>query len=274
VRKLEHGQELIETAQKYNIDVTKIKPILLDVTNTEQIAAAVETVEAFVGDRGLYGLFNNAGIAPSNDVHGNSVEFFPIEDFRNMFEVNFFGLLQTTKAFLPLIRRRKGRIISNTSIAGFVAAPFSGAYASSKFAVEALSDAMRRELYPHGVFVSVLEPGYISTPIFQGITVTEYQPQGVYADAEISSRLQFAKAALQYAMSPRVTSDAVVHAMRAVQPQTRYIVGGMSTIVRLLSHLPDTWLDFIFRAGEGQNLITDAEVDELLDSAQDAKFEL
>jgi NAD(P)-dependent dehydrogenase (short-subunit alcohol dehydrogenase family) len=159
-----------------------------------------------------------------------------------------------------------------------VAAPFCGAYASSKFAVEALSDALRRELHPHGVLVSVLEPGYITTPIFQGISsmAEKFQPskENVYAPAELASRRQFAKAALQFGMSPRVTSEAVVHAMRAVQPQTRYIVGGMSTIVRLISFLPDTWIDYIMRLGEGQNLITNAEIVELMDNAQDAKFEL
>jgi NAD(P)-dependent dehydrogenase (short-subunit alcohol dehydrogenase family) len=274
VRKPEHGDELIETAKKYNIDASKLKPILLDVTNTEQIAAAVETVAEFVGDRGLYGLFNNAGIAPSNDIHGTSVEYFPMEDFRHTFEINYFGLLQTTKAFLPLIRRRKGRIISNTSVSGFVAVPFVGAYASSKFAVEALSDSLRRELYPHGVFVSVLEPGYIKTPIFQGVTIKEYQPQGLYAQAEMQGRRQFTKAALQTAMSPRVTSEAVVHAMRAVQPKTRYVVGGMSTIIWLITFFPDTWVDFILRAGEGHNLITDEEIDQLMDMSKDEKFEL
>jgi NAD(P)-dependent dehydrogenase (short-subunit alcohol dehydrogenase family) len=247
---------------------------LLDVTNTEQIAAAVETVEEFVGDRGLYGLFNNAGIANMNNIHGNSVEYYPMEDFRRTFEVNYFGLLQTTKAFLPLIRRRKGRIISNTSLAGFIAGPFAGGYASSKFAVEALSDSLRRELYPHGVLVSVLEPGFITTPILQGFSVTDYQAQGVYAQAEMQGLRQATKMALKTAMSPRVTSEAVVHAMRAVQPKTRYVVGGMSAIVRLLACLPDTWLDFITRAGEGQDLITDDECERLKDSAKDEKFEL
>jgi NAD(P)-dependent dehydrogenase (short-subunit alcohol dehydrogenase family) len=274
VRKPEHGNELLEEAKKYKIDETKLKPILMDVTNSEQIEAAVETVAEFVGDRGLYGLFNNAGIFPSNDIHGNSVEYGPMEDARRTFEINYFGLLQTTKAFLPLIRRRKGRIVNNSSVLGFVAGSFVSAYASSKFAVEALSDSLRRELHPHGVFVSVVEPGFIKTRLLQ-VSIEEYQPQCVYAKVEIRKRRHFAKGALLTGMSPRLTtSAAVMHAMmRAVQPKTRYVVGGMSTFLRLLAYVPDTWADFVLRTGEGLSVIADDEIHLLREMVTDEKFE-
>jgi len=265
VRKPEHGEELLKSAEHYEIDVERVKPIILDVTKKEQIEAAVETVSAFVGDRGLYGLFNNAGIGtdPVNPPQSYSVEHFPMESYRRMFEVNFFGLLQVTKAFLPLVRRRRGRIISNTSGAGIFSGPFVSCYAGSKFAVEALSDSLRRELDPHGVRVSVLEPGYIATPIFStGSLVPE--GEGVYAEMEQGWFIQIYKAALD-AHSPRVTSEAVVHAMRAKTPKTRYLVGQMIGITRVLASLPDTWADAVLRAGRSREGFTEEELQQFKD---------
>lgn len=288
VRKPEHGQELIEAAKKYDIDTDKVKPIILDVTKPEQIDAAVETVTQFVGrkDRGLYGLFNNAGIG-NHHPNGNSVENFPMEEYRRVFEVNYFGLLQTTKAFLPLLRRGKGgRILSNTSVAGIFAGPFCGAYCSSKFAVEALSDSLRRELHPHGVKVSVLQPGFIKTPILQGFSQSlsdDALAGNIYASREIVGQRKAAKIALEQAASPRVTSDAVVHAMRSVHPKTRYVVGGMSGIVRFLASLPDSWVDFLMMCvaagdegggGEAVPIVTEEEMESLLAVSRDTAFEL
>lgn len=270
VRKVEHGDELLETAKQIKVDASKLKPILLDVTKSDQIAAAVETVAEFVGDRGLYGLFNNAGIG-FNDPQGNSVEQYPMEYYRQTFDVNFFGLVETTKAFLPLIRRRKGRIINNTSISGFMAGPFTSAYASSKFAVEALSNSLRRELYPHGVKVSVLEPGFVKTPILKGY-LQEANKDGPYAQQDIQSRRQGLKLSLD-AASPQVTSEAVVHAMRAPRPKTRYIVGYLSQPCRFLALLPDAWLDTVMRYTNSNNIVSDLEMKKLMATAAASDYE-
>lgn len=272
VRQLEeHGQQLVQEAQKNQIDTSKIKPILLDVTKEDQVLAAVETVRQFMGDRGLYGLFNNAGIG-----YYGAVEDTTMEDYRRIFEVNYFGLLQVTKAFLPLLRQRRGRIISNTSIAGKMAGTFFSAYASSKFAVEGFSDALRREVAPFGVSVSLLEPGLIKTPIFEHSKkdFLYEEKKSIYsATAHVTGR-KFMKLALDGA-SPRVTSQAVVHAMRAPKPKLRYMVGYMAGLYTIFLRLPDEWVDALMAADtkSEKGLISDEEVERLIEQSKDEEFE-
>ena len=277
VRKMEHGEELLQSATKFEIDASKIKPLLLDVTKPEQVEAAVKEVRSIVGDEhGLYGLFNNAGVLNTvYDDEGRSIEHIPMNTVRHVFEVNYFGLLQVTKAFLPLIRRRKGRIISNTSLSGRFASPFMSAYSSSKFAVESLMDSLRREVWDFGVSVSVLQPGYIRTPIFHTLKqLITFRGVGVYATHEVASVRQFGKGAVDECPSPRVTSQAVVHAMRSPTPQTRYTVGGMSGIVQFFSWLPDAWADALLMAGrDSAPTISDQEILHLMETVQE-EFEL
>ena len=275
VRKLEHGEELLQSATKFEIDPSKIKPILLDGTKPEQIQAAVEEVRSIVGDdHGLYGLFNNAGVSGQTaENEGLSVEHISTQTVRQIFEVNYFGLLQVTQAFLPLIRRRKGRIVSNTSIAGRLATPFVSAYSSSKYAVEAMMDSLRREVYGLGVHVSILEPGIIMTPImthFQDIL--KFRGKGVYAQTEEIGMRSVAKTILDHSQSPRVTSRAVVHAMRSSMPQTRYLVGGMSGAVQFMISLPDSWTDVLvwLKRTKLAKTVTD---DELMELAKQTRFE-
>lgn len=156
VRKTEDGAALQQAIGD------QVTPLLLDVTNGEQIAAAQAAVTTMVGERGLAGLVNNAGIAV-----GGPLEFMPLDEFHRQMEVNVYGALAVTQAFLPLLRQAKGRIINMSSIAGLAASPFLGPYAASKFALEALSDALRLELHPWEIEVVLIEPGNIATPIWQ-----------------------------------------------------------------------------------------------------------
>lgn len=279
VRELKHGQELLQEASAYSeIDISKIRPLVLDVTKPEQIAQAVETVSQFVGnEHGLYGLFNNAGIGTdlSLEMEGSSVEHMPLEKTRRVFEVNYFGVLQVTKAFLPLLRQRRGRIVMNTSIAGIFSAPFLGTYSSSKFALEALSDSLRRELQPHGVLVSILQPGFIHTPILQMYQhALQGGGHGVYAAHEVQHFKGAIQNAADTAAHPRVTSQAVIHALRAKLPQTRYLVGGLSGMVWFLSLLPDQWADAVVRLG-GKVTISDEQLHQAIEAGrQRNKFEL
>jgi len=139
----------------------RLSTLELDVTDAGQIAAAVTAVEQLVGDDGLWGLFNNAGIAV-----GGPLEFVPIADLRWQLEVNVVGQVAVTQAFVPLLRRARGRILTTGSMAGYSTIPGLGPYSMSKHAVEAMSDALRRELRPWGIEVSLLEPGSISTEIW------------------------------------------------------------------------------------------------------------
>jgi NAD(P)-dependent dehydrogenase (short-subunit alcohol dehydrogenase family) len=106
-------------------------------------------------------LVNNAGVA-----YGGPVELLDIEELRRAFEVNFFGVIAVTQAFLPLLRAGRGRIVNMSSISGMVASPFLSPYSTSKWALEALSDAMRVELASWNIHVSVIQPGAINTPIW------------------------------------------------------------------------------------------------------------
>ena len=121
------------------------------------MAAAAERVGAE-----LHVLVNNAGIAVSGPV-----EVVPVEDWRRQMEINLLGQVAVTRALLPAVLRARGHIVNMSSIGGRVANPLFGPYSASKFALEAMSDALRREVAPHGVRVVVVEPGGIATPIWE-----------------------------------------------------------------------------------------------------------
>eukprot|EP00567_Pseudictyota_dubia_P009336 CAMPEP_0197438876 /NCGR_PEP_ID=MMETSP1175-20131217/5756_1 /TAXON_ID=1003142 /ORGANISM="Triceratium dubium, Strain CCMP147" /LENGTH=338 /DNA_ID=CAMNT_0042968689 /DNA_START=27 /DNA_END=1043 /DNA_ORIENTATION=+ len=267
VRKTEHGDALIRSAETFGVDPNKIKPIILDATNSKHISQGVKSVASFVGDRGLRGLFNNAGIAsvPASQKASLAVEHTDLALFRKTFDVNFFGLVEVTQAFLPLLRKGGGRVVMNSSVAGWLGGPFFSAYASSKHAVEGFSDSLRRELDPLGVKVSVIEPGYVTTPLFSG-----YIPEGLepYSEAERKAAKVAWKSAIG-APSPRVTSEAVIHAMRAQTPKIRYIVGKDAGILKIIRNLPFSWVDAMLRSmNENGDEISVAELTELTEEAR------
>ena len=130
-------------------------------TDGGQIAAAAETVGRAVGDAGLAGLVNNAGI-----VVAGPLEILPLDQLRLQFEVNVVGQIAVTQAFLPLLRKARGRIVNMSSLNGRIASPYLAPYAASKHALEAMNNAMRVELRAWGIRVSVIEPGATTTPIW------------------------------------------------------------------------------------------------------------
>ena len=139
----------------------RLTPVMLDVTDDEAISAAAALLTAELGEAGLDGLVNNAGVAiPS------PLETMPIEAFRRQIEVNLTGQVAVTQAMLPLIRSARGRIVFVSSIGGRIAFPLTGAYHAAKFGVEAVGDVFRQELRRWGISVSVVEPGSIDTPIW------------------------------------------------------------------------------------------------------------
>ena len=148
VRKRADGEALQAQAS------AKLTPVELDITNSNEIAAALKTIAGEVGDAGLTGLVNNAGIGVVGPL-----EIVSLDELRRQFEVNVIGLIAVTQALLPLLRKARGRVVNMSSIAGRAAMPYMGPYAASKHALEALSDALRIELQHTGVRVSVIEPG-------------------------------------------------------------------------------------------------------------------
>jgi NAD(P)-dependent dehydrogenase (short-subunit alcohol dehydrogenase family) len=204
-----------------------IIPIMLDVTDELSITRSVEVVQRAVGAAGLGGLVNNAGI-----VIGSPLEVIPLSQLRKQLEVNVIGQIAVTQAFLPLLRRGRGRIVNMGSIAGRGTIPLLGPYSASKYALEALTDALRMELQPWGIQVSIIEPGAIATPIWEksakeaeGLeaSVSE-EARALYGEAVIRIREAIAQAA-QRAIPPDAVVQAVHHALTATHPRTRYLVG-------------------------------------------------
>src|SRR4051794_39187352 len=131
----------------------RLVPVILDVTDPEQIAAAAERIGA-ESDEGLQGLVNNAGVAVPGPL-----ETIPLDDLRHQLEVNLVAYVAVTQALLPQIRRAAGRVVFLSSIGGRIAFPFAGPYHASKFATEAIGDVFRQELRPWGIEVAIVEPG-------------------------------------------------------------------------------------------------------------------
>jgi NAD(P)-dependent dehydrogenase (short-subunit alcohol dehydrogenase family) len=244
VRRAEDGEALRAAGGSH------VVPVRLDVTDAATIAAAVEAIAAANGERALAGLVNNAGI-----VVAGPLEFLPLDALRQSLEANVVGLLALTQACLPLLRAGRGRIVNMGSISGRFASPLLGPYAASKFAVEALSDSLRRELAPWGIPVAVVEPGAVATPIWEKSAASAQalldglpaQAHGYYgADVENAKRraLRSARTGI-----PAEAVAAVVHAaLTAARPRTRYLVGRDARIGALMARwLPDRVLDLYAR---------------------------
>src|SRR2546426_8845647 len=148
-------------------------PVQMDVPDTASIARARAEVERALGGAPLAGLVNNAGIPVAGPL-----ELLPLDELRRVLEVNLVGAVAVTQAFLPLLKAARGRIVNISSLAGRAALPFLGPYAASKFALEALSDSLRRELWPFGIEVIVIEPGNIQSKIWdkvEAMDLTRYR---------------------------------------------------------------------------------------------------
>ncbi|MFJ6671621.1 SDR family NAD(P)-dependent oxidoreductase [Actinosynnema sp. NPDC091369] len=246
VRKTEDGDRLAADCPS-----GRVEHVVLDVTDEASIAAAAEEVAAKVGGRGLWGLVNNAGICVSAPL-----EVVPTDVLRRQLEVNVVGQLAVTQAFLPQLRTARGRLVNVTSGLGTVAIPYLGPYSAAQFAKEGMSDALRRELAPMGVSVSVVSPGAIWTPIWgkiaqEGHDALSAAPARV-ADLYRATFLRFLQfneqAAKDSKTRPAEVAAAIDSALTSAKPKTRYRIG---TDVRrgsfLARVLPDTAVDSMFR---------------------------
>ncbi|UCC31405.1 MAG: SDR family oxidoreductase [Phycisphaerales bacterium] len=224
----------------------RLTPILVDVTKADSIASAARTVASAVGDDGLHGLLNNAGIVVSGPL-----ECLPIDELRRQLEVNVVGQVAVTQAFAPLLRKGSGRIVNMGSDCGQIAAPFLGAYCASKYALEALTDALRMELRPHGIYVCIIEPGSIDTPLWnkslaEGDRLMKTLPDeahDLYGPAMTRTRKAATKMA-QASIAATAVAKAVARALTARRPKPRYIVGHDARLrIALARFLPSRILD-------------------------------
>lgn len=223
-----------------------LTPVLIDVTDQSSIDAARDAVASAVGTAGISGIVNNAGIAV-----GGPIEFIPLDELRQQIEVNVIGQVAVTQAFMPLLRKQRGRTVFMGSIAGRVSSPFVGPYAVSKHAIEAITDAMRQELRPWGMQVAVIEPGSIKTPIWEkSDAIAERlehllpaEGHRLYGAAIVILRKFLAETGMR-GIPPDEVAKAVEHALTARKPKTRYLVGNDARLQAALRVvIPDRILD-------------------------------
>jgi len=224
-------------------------PLVFDVTDAAALQGVVAQVADALAGQGLKALINNAGIS-----HSGPLMHQPLQELRDMFDVNVFSLLTVTRAFLPLLGARPGtdhapgRIVNIGSVSGAVTVPFMGGYSAAKHAVEALSQGLRRELRPYGIEVSTIEPGFIRSRMFEKAAPSEASER--YADTAVAAAWRKFNQALlgmeRAAQPPESVARVVRDAIEAAKPRTRYPLDPVWRVGRLL---PDRVFDhLIFRS--------------------------
>ena len=218
-----------------------MRPLRLDVTDHDSIKAAAASVAA--SGVPLFGLVNNAGIAV-----GGPLEFLPLDQLRRQFEVNVFGAVAVSQAFLPHLREQRGRLVFVGSVSGRIAVPTIGPYGASKFALRAIADVLRIELAPAGISVSLVEPGSVKTPIWQKARdsrddlVRALGPQAMtHYRAPLERMFRRTEQVERDAMPVERVTSAIVHALTARRPKTNYLVGSFAASI--VGALPTTWRD-------------------------------
>jgi NAD(P)-dependent dehydrogenase (short-subunit alcohol dehydrogenase family) len=242
VRRPEDGDKLAAEAGN------GLTPLIIDVTDIASITAAVKDVTVRLQGRGLDGLVNIAGVGVSGPL-----EYVTTAEVLRIFQVNVFGQLAVTQAFLPLIRQARGRIVNMSSVGAHLALPFGGVLTASKGALGLMSDALRMELRPFGIRVCVVEPGAIRTPAVEKTlgdvegSIRRLPTEGARWYGNMFRA--FTKRAYVTELNgspPEVVARAVHHALTAARPRIRYTVGKGSKLLTILPRLlPDRLLDSI-----------------------------
>ncbi|WP_424950182.1 SDR family NAD(P)-dependent oxidoreductase [Deinococcus sp.] len=226
----------------------RIEPVILDITRAADIAAVAARVAADPLGRRLRAVVNNAAIAINAPV-----ETLPLSEWRRLFEVNLFGHIALTQALLPALHVSRGRVVNVSSVGGKVSMATYGPYAATKFALEAVSDSLRRELAPLGVQVVVIEPGGVRTEMASSVAssaallAADMTPEqrGRYGDllqAVVNQQAAFTGSG----MSPERVARVIAAATATARPRTRYTVGRDAATLSLLAFiLPDRVLDWI-----------------------------
>ncbi|XP_053907268.1 retinol dehydrogenase 16-like [Cuculus canorus] len=244
----EHGAEQLRAGAS-----SRLQTVLLDVTSSQSIANAASWVREHVGNQGLWGLVNNAGIA----IPIAPNEWLTKDDFTKVLDVNLLGLIEVTLSLLPLLRRARGRVVNVASVAGRISF-FGGGYCISKFGVEAFSDILRREMRPFGVQVSIIEPGTFCTAMTDPATVRNTlkhlweqlpaETQAAYGHGYLEAYTQ-RSTLLQHLSSARLSpvTAAMAHALLARCPRSRYAAGWDAQLLFLpLSYCPSWLSDAVF----------------------------
>ena len=227
-----------------------IEPLMIDITNPDHIRALATRVNGDLQGRAVRALVNNAGMGVNAPF-----EVFPIDEWRHLFEVNFFGHIAVTQALLPALIRSKGRVINISSVGGKIAMATYGPYAGTKFALEAVSDSLRREIAPLGVQVVVVEPAAVRTKIgdraiarAQEVAATMTPEQSERYGRLVEAITAQAASAMESGLSADAAAKVIAQAVTARKPRTRYTIGRDAALLPLLTTLPDRMLDCILAA--------------------------
>lgn len=216
--------------------VKSLKPVILDVTKEDDVNTAVRFITDDLSKNGqhLVAVVNNAGMPCTAPV-----ELMDLSRAKFCFDVNYFGVVRVTKAFLPLLRSAGpgSRLVHVSSVAGLVSSPFGTPYSSTKFALEALNDALRTELAPWQISSSSINPAFVSTKIFgkskserksqtstEGISVEERELYAHYFSSKHEKQMD---EMTTKADSPIVTTEAIAHAITSPNPKVRYVVANV-----------------------------------------------
>ncbi|CAN5704592.1 SDR family NAD(P)-dependent oxidoreductase [soil metagenome] len=215
-------------------------PLIFDVTDEAAVRAAAEQVRVALDGEPLMGLVNNAGVAVAGPLL-----HLPIADFRQQIEVNLTGVVATTQAFAPLLKGDPaGRIVNISSVGGKNGSPFMGPYNASKFALEGLSESLRRELMLFGIDVIVVAPGAVATPIWGKAKPEDIEP---YRDTPFYPALQkvhaFMTASGASGLAPEVIGEAVAKALTTAKPKVRYTVAPNPVMTFMMANLPRRMVD-------------------------------
>ena len=227
-----------------------VRPVLLDVANRDHMWRVVDEISNDVGEHGLQGLVNNAGVGV-----GGPVEYLKEDDWRWVFEVNFFAVVALTQAAIPLLRTGRGRIVHIGSIGGRIAAAGTAPYHTSKFALEALAESSRQEFARSGtpIQVSLVEPGAVKTQIWDKGDATADEIERSF-DAVgrarygwlIDQARGFLQAGRERGVPPETVAKVVEHALTADRPKARYLVGPDAKMAgNLVARAPDRLREFL-----------------------------
>ncbi|KAM7247191.1 hypothetical protein CapIbe_001144 [Capra ibex] len=230
----------------------RLHTVLLDVTDPENVKRAAQWVKNQVGEKGLWGLINNAGIlgvlAPN--------DWLTVEDYREPVEVNLFGLISVTLNMLPLVKKARGRIINVSSIGGRLAFG-GGGYSPSKYAVEGFNDSLRRDMKAFGVHVACIEPGLFKTNLSdpekaaeKKLAIWKHLSPDIkqqYGESYIKKSLEKLKGTASFVnVDLSLVVECMDHALTSLFPKTRYAAGkDAKTFWIPLSHMPAVLQDFL-----------------------------
>ncbi|NWS08273.1 RDH16 dehydrogenase, partial [Motacilla alba] len=231
----------------------RLQTVLLDVTSSKSIADVTAWVRERVGDQGLWGLVNNAGIAIPTAPN----EWLSKEDFVKVLNVNLVGVVEVTLSLLPLVRRARGRVVNVASVMGRVSF-FGGGYCPSKYGVEAFSDSLRLEMRNFGVKVCVIEPGYFKTMI-TNVENLEKNFHACWEKLPAEIKASYGESYLRdfvgmlkllqkgYNTNLSLVTNCMEHALTSLHPRTRYSAGWDAKLLYLpLSYLPSALSDALF----------------------------